>query len=351
MQTLLSVWQTAWPIAVAVLVFLLMIMIHEFGHFIFAKMLGVKVNEYAIGFGPTLFKKQGKETKYSLRLIPFGGYCSMEGEESESSHPRGFCNQKPWKRLLIVIAGAVFNILLGFILVLFTLLPERAFVSTTIDSFRKTDSFQPVSSQMLREGDQILTVDGRRIVSVIDLQYAFSGVEGGKLDMTVKRNGETVALEDVPFAYEQEEGVSYVICDFYVKPIAKTFGSLLTETGKQTVSYARIVLFSLVDLIRGKYGISQMSGPVGVTAVISSAAKIGLSTLLPILSLITINLGVFNLLPIPALDGSRALFILIEMIFRKPVPRKYESAIHAVGLVLLLAFIAVITVKDVISFF
>ena len=347
-----EIWGNAWPILVAIIVFLILIMIHEFGHFIFAKMLGVKVNEYSIGFGPAIFKKQGKETLYSFRAIPFGGYCAMEGEESESDNPRGFCNKKPWRRFLIIIAGALFNIILGFILVVFTLIPEKQFATTTVAEFRQTEEFSPVSCNYgLMVDDKIIEVDGRHIFSTIDLSYAFSGVKDGKLDMVVIRNGEKVTLNDVQFEHVEEEGISFVICDFYVYGQRKTFFSTIAESARQTLSYSRTVWFSLIDLISGKYGISQMSGPVGVTAVISKAAKTGLTTLLPIMALITINLGIFNLLPIPSLDGSRAVFILIEMIFRKPVPRKYEAIVHAVGLAVLLCFIAFITVKDIVGFF
>lgn len=327
-------------------------MIHEFGHFIFAKMLGVRVNEYSIGFGPALFSWQGKETKYSLRLVPFGGYCAMEGESEESTDSRAFCNKKAWRRFLIIIAGALFNILLGFLLVFFSLLPADRFGTTTVDIFRDDPGIEVVSKDYgLREGDTILRVDGRRIYTTYDLSYAFSNVQNGTVSMMVERDGKKVDLDAVKFNTVEEDGISYIQVDFYIVGVKNTPMTLIAQSAKQTLSYARIVWFSLVDLITGKFGISQMSGPVGVTAAIGTAVRTGLDSLLPLLALITINLGIFNLLPIPALDGSRALFILIEMITRRPVPSKYENIIHAVGLILLLLLIALITVKDIISFF
>ncbi len=353
LKWVLDIWGYIWPVLIAILSFLALIMIHEFGHFILAKILGVKVNEYAIGFGPTLFKWQGKETKYSLRAVPFGGYCAMEGEDSESDNPRGFCNKKPWRRFLIIIAGAAFNIILGFIILIISLAPSDLLPTTQIAKFQNTDTFISVSNGEggLRENDIIYSVDGRRIFSTIDLSYAFSGVENGMLDITVIREGEKVDLNDVKFKTSNQDGMNYVIVDFSVYGEQNTFPNLIKHAATQTVSYSRMVCFSLVDLVGGKYGISQMSGPVGVTAVVTDAVKSGISNLLPILAFITINLGIFNLLPIPSLDGSRALFILVEMIARKPVPRKFEAIVHTAGLVIMLLFILLITVKDIFSFF
>lgn len=351
--SVVNVFSKVWPILVAILAFMIIIMIHEFGHFIFAKILGVKVNEYSIGFGPVLLKWQGKETKYSLRLVPFGGYCAMEGEDSASDNPRGFCNKKPWRRLLIVLAGAVFNIILGFIIVVITLIPSNLLGTTQVADFVNNEKFSSVSNNYgLQKNDTIVNVNGRYIYSTIDLGYAFSGVENGSVDMIVLRDGKKVILNDVKFNTVEENGISFVVVDFMVYGKENNFINIITQSAKETFSYSRIVWFSLVDMVRGKYGISQVSGPVGVTAAISTAVSSGgIMNLLPIMALITINLGIFNLLPIPSLDGSRALFILIEMITRKSIPKKYEAIIHGMGLVLLLGFIAIITVKDIISFF
>ncbi len=347
-----ALWSKVWPILVAIFSFLIIIMIHEFGHFIIAKIMGVKVNEYAIGFGPTLFKWKGKETQYSLRLLPFGGFCSMEGEDSESEDPRGFCNKRPWRRLLIVLAGAVFNIILGFIIVFISLLPSELLGTTKVAQFVNNDKFTSVSDKHgLKVNDEIISVDGRRIFSTIDLGYAFSGVADGKVDMVVIREGKKIELKDVQFAHEEIDGVSFITPDFNVYGVENNFGNIIVQTGKETLSYSRMVWFSLVDLIGGKFGISQVSGPVGVTAAISDAVSINILNLLPMMALITINLGIFNLLPIPSLDGSRALFILIEMITRKKIPKKYEAIIHAVGIIILFAFLILITIKDIVSFF
>ena len=340
----LNAWNNVWPYLVAIALFLVLIIIHEFGHFIAAKLLGVKVNEFAVGFGPKLFSKQGKETKYSVNLIPLGGYCAMEGEDEDSGDNRAFCNKKPWRRFIIIAMGAIFNLILGLVIVAITLAPQEAFNSTVVAEFKEN----AVSSESgLMVNDKITEVEGRKIFSTYDLSYAFTNVKDGKIDITVIRDGRRVELKDVAFNSSEEDGISYLEVDFYVYGIKKTVGSYIEQTFATAASYCAVVWRSLIDIIGGKYGISAVSGPVGVTAAIGSAAKVSLANLLPIMAIITINLGLFNLLPIPALDGGRLLFILIEMIFRKPVPQKYEAAVHAAGFAVLIAFMLFITAKDI----
>ncbi len=343
-SSLINVLDNIWPYAIAILLFLVLIIIHEFGHFIAAKLLGVKVNEFAVGFGPKLFSKQIGETKYSANLIPLGGYCAMEGEDEGSDDNRAFCNKSAIRRFLIVVMGAVFNLILGFIIIAIILAPTDKFSSTVIAEF--TDEAVSVNSGLAVD-DEILEVDGRKIFTTYDLGYAFTNTPDGKIDMTVLRDGKKVNLQDVEFATSEIDGIKYLDVDFYVYGIEKTFGSYIVETGKTAISYCAVIWRSLIDLISGKYGISAMSGPVGVTAAIGTAAKQNLMNILPIMALITINLGIFNLLPLPALDGGRLLFIFIEIIFRKPVPQKYESVVHTVGFILLIGFMLFITAKDI----
>ncbi len=344
MIIILDILNNIWPYAVAVLLFLILIVIHEFGHFIAAKLLGVRVNEFAVGFGPKLIKWGKGETKYAINLVPLGGYCAMEGEEEASSDQRAFCNKKPWRRFLIVVMGAVFNLILGLVLVSITLIPQQRFTTTVVDSFYETS----VSNEYgLQTGDKIIGVEGRKIFTTYDLGYAFSNVDDGAIDITVKRDGKKIELNDVKFATEETDGINYLTVDFYVKGREKTFGSFISHSFNTAISNCAVVYRSLGDLLTGRYGISAMSGPVGVTAAIGDVAKQNLFDIIPIMALITINLGLFNLLPLPALDGGRLVFILFEMIFRKPVPQKYESIVHAVGLVLLLLLMAVVSFKDI----
>ncbi|MBR2448339.1 MAG: site-2 protease family protein [Clostridia bacterium] len=330
----------------AILLFLILIIIHEFGHFISAKLLGVRVNEFAVGFGPKIFSKQGKETKYSFNLIPLGGYCAMEGEDETSADDRAFCNKAAWRRFLIVVMGAVFNLLLGLIIVAIILAPSEAFYTTTVGSFE--ENAVSVNSG-LQIDDTIIAVDGRRIIAINDLSYAFTNVKDSKIDITVKRDGKKVELKDVEFASEKVQGMDVLTIDFAVYGQKKTVGSYITNTVKTAASYSVVIWRSLVDLLSGKYGISQVSGPVGVTVALADMAKQNLASLLPMMAFISINLGIFNLLPIPALDGGRLMFILYEMIFRKPVPQKFESLVHTVGFVLLFGFMLLIVAKDILG--
>lgn len=360
LASLLNFWNSAWPIIVAVFLFLIMIVIHELGHFVAAKLLGVKVNEFSVGFGPAIFKKQGKETLYSVRLVPFGGFCAMEGEDEESGDSHAFCNKAPWRRFIIVAAGAVFNIIFGLILAACIVVPKDIYASTTVSRFSETAVSCSEGGLMI--GDEILKINGRGVNTDYEMSYNFTNiksepniimvsdreVEAVALQMVVRRGGEKVTLDRVPFAYAEENGIRYVKLDFWVQPVERTFFSAVGQTFKTTFSYIKIVLWSLVDLLSGKYGLSAMGGPVAVTGTLSEAAKSGISSLLPMLCLITINLGVFNLLPVPALDGGRLLFILAEMIFRRPIAKKYEPYVHAAGLILLLGLIGVVTINDII---
>ena len=209
----LNFLNNVWPYLVAVLLFLTLVIIHEFGHFISAKMLGVRVNEFAVGFGPKLFKIKGKETEYSLNLIPLGGYCAMEGEDSSSDDNRAFCNKAPWRRFIVVVMGAVFNLILGLILVAVSLIPGDRFTTTTVAEFRENS----VSSEYgLEVDDKIIKVDGRRIYSSYDLSYAFTNIDDGTIDITVLRDGKKKELNDVKFKTSEADGITYLNVDFYV---------------------------------------------------------------------------------------------------------------------------------------
>ena len=328
----------------SILVFSVIVLVHEYGHYKAAKSVGIRVYEFAIGMGPKLIKWGKGETKYSINAFPIGGYCAMEGEDEESHDDRAFCNKKPWRRFLIVIMGATFNLILGLVLVAITLIPEKRLTTTTVDVFHEN----AISSGYgLQEGDEIIAVDGRKIFTTYDLGYAFSNIDDGVVDITVKRDGKKVNLDNVKFASEEIDDINYLTVDFYVEGKDKTFSSFIGHTFDTAVSNCAVVYRSLIDLVTGRYGISAVSGPVGVTAAIGDIAKTNVMDLIQIMALITINLGLFNLLPIPALDGGRLVFILFEMIFRKPVPQKYESVIHAVGMALLLLFMVAITFKDI----
>lgn len=346
MQAIANFFVTVVPYLVAVFAFLFLIFIHEFGHFIAAKALGVRVNEFAIGFGPRLFHKQGRETDYSVRLLPIGGYCAMEGEDETSTDPKAFCNKKPWWRFIIVLMGAVFNLLTGVIIIGIVLAGQSYYGTTTVAVFSENASSEQTG---LCVGDEILTVDGRRVYTTYDIGYNFSAVKDGKIDFTVLRDGKKVELKGVTFETEELQGYNVIKQDFKFLGQKKTLKSFLSQTFKTSISYGRMVVFSLVDMFGGRYRVSDVSGPVGVTATIGQAVSVDFSAALSIIALIAINLGIFNLLPLPALDGGRLFFIFIEMVFRRPVPQKYEKWVHAAGMALLLPLMVIIIFKDIFS--
>ncbi|MCI8497266.1 MAG: RIP metalloprotease RseP [Clostridiales bacterium] len=340
-----SFLSTAGGILIALLVFGLLIFIHELGHFLTAKAAGVRVNEFSLGMGPALFKFQKGETQYALRLFPIGGYVQMEGEDSDSEDPRSFQKKPVWKRIIIVIAGAVMNLLLGFILLVIIVAPQEQLASTTISKFAENASTQATGLQI---GDRITSINGTTVFIDTDILTNMLRDQDGVMDIGVERGGEKLVLHNVQaMMVENDEGQKQFVRDFALEPVENNAWETIKRAGGMTVSFARLVWLSLVDLVTGNVGMEQLSGPVGVTTAIGDAASQGLMSLLSITILITINLGVFNLLPIPALDGGRLLFLLIEAVRRKPINPKYEGYVHAAGLILLIGLMLFVTFGDI----
>ncbi len=338
-----------WPYLVALLVLFSVIIIHEFGHFLLAKLNSIKVNEFAVGFGPKLISKKIGETVYSWRLVPFGGFCDMEGEDEDSIDPRAFGNRPAWRRLLVVVAGALFNLILGFVIAVAIVAPQESFATTTVAQFEEDASS---AKHGLKVKDKILRANGRKVFTTYDLSYIFSSDEDGVIDFVVERDGEKVELDNVKFALEEyEDSNRYIKLDFFVYGEERTFFSVVKNSFNTVLSYGRVVYMSLFDMLSGRYGLNDMSGPVGITVAIGTAAKQSMMSLLNLACLITVNLGIFNLLPLPALDGGRIVFLIVEMLRGKPVPAKYEGWVHTAGFIALLALIAVISFNDILKFF
>ena len=337
----------------AVLVFGFLILIHELGHYLFARLFKVTINEFSIGMGPKLLYRDSKRTgiRYSLSALPIGGYVAMAGEDDESDDPNSFDKKPAWQRFIITVAGASVNIIAGF-LAMIILTSVVNVGSTTVHSFYEDGElgYECTSQDYgLKEGDVIIKVGGKRVSMLDELAYEImrQGIE--PLDVVVLRDGEELLLPDVQFPVTEESGQSMGNMDFKVKAIRKNFGSVMNYSFRKSVLIVRMCWESIFDLITGRYTMAAVSGPVGISTAIGSAAQSGLPSLLYITALISINLGVMNLLPIPALDGGRLVTILIEMITRKRIPRKIETAINAAGLMLLLGLMLVVTVKDVIQ--
>ena len=339
-------------IVIAVFLFSFIIFAHEFGHFITAKLSGIQVNEFAIGMGPRLFSFGKGETVYSLRLLPIGGFCAMEGEDEESDNERAFGNKPVWKRMIVVVAGGVMNILVGLLLVLIILCQQDLLGTTTIAKFTEDSSMEAAGVQV---GDEIYSIDGYRVYTDRDISFAMALADPTQVDLQVKRDGELLSFSQVTFPTEEIDGKAVVRLDFYLLGEPLSLWSVLKKTGAETVSLVRMVWVSLVGLVTGRFGFNEIAGPVGAAQAITQAASAGLQTglmdavnnILLMMAVITVNLGIVNLLPLPALDGGRFLFLLVEGIRRKPVSAKYEGWVHAAGFALLIGLMVVITFNDI----
>ncbi len=339
-------------VIIAIVLFGFIIFIHEFGHFFTAKLSGIRVNEFAIGMGPTLFHFTKGETKYALRAFPIGGFCAMEGEDEESSDDRAFNNKPVWKRILVVIMGAVMNIILGLIIMMIILGQQPAFSSTAIAEFTKGSAVQAAG---LKAGDVFTSIDGYKVYGDRDLSFALATANPAKVDIEVSRAGKPLTFHDVKFNTKAVNGKNILQLDFYVQPIQKNFGTLIAKSVQDTVSTVRMIWYSLIGLVTGKYGFNDVAGPVGAANAIGEAASIGLqqsfiaalNNILMMMMIITVNLGVVNLLPLPALDGGRLVFLIVEGIRRKPVNPKYEGWVNAAGFCLLIGLMVIITFSDI----
>ena len=327
---------TVVTIILTVVMFGILIFIHEFGHFITAKMFKVKVNEFALGMGPKLFSFGKGETRYSLRLLPIGGYVSMEGETEDSDDPRAFRKQKVWKRIVISGAGVFMNFVLGLAIAISLVAVENPqyLVSTTVAGVVSEET-------ELKAGDKIVSIAGYRIFSGEDISFGVSRSDPtGKTELieletefVVIRDGEKITLPNVkPFVRVTYEDETQVVRHGFF----------------EAVSYVRTTVLGLVDLITGRVGIDSLGGVIKVGQVVGEATKYGVTNLLYLMALISVNLGVMNLLPIPALDGCRFLFLLIEAIRRKPLKPEIEGYVHLAGFALLMLLMIVVTFNDIV---
>lgn len=347
-------------VIIGILAFCIMIVSHELGHFILAKACGVKVEEFSVGMGPALFKKQKGETLYALRCIPFGGYCAMAGEDAESEDPRAFTNQKAWKRILILCAGAFMNFVLGLVIIFCLYISAKGFLVPIMGDFMEGCPYE--SEDGLQVGDQFWSIDGHRIYQINDVS-TFLGRGGDTYDIVVIRDGEKVVLDDyymVPLEYEgQEKKMFGFILDYGVEQA--TFWKKLQHTWDTAMEFTRSVWMGLGELIHGRVEVKELSGPVGIVGYMaeqgeqSKSVWEALEQILLITALVTINLAVVNMLPIPALDGGRVFLLLvtclIEAVTRKKLNPKYEGYIHAVGMILLLGLMAFVMYNDIYKLF
>ena len=339
-------------VIIAILVFGFLIFIHEFGHYIFARIFKVTITEFSIGMGPKLVWYDSKKTgiKYAISAIPFGGYVAMVGEDGESDDPNAFNKKPAWQRLIITVAGAAINIIAGIIAII--ILASVANIGgTTVAAFPEADLEVRSSDYGLMAGDEIIKVDGKRVKSLDELSYEIMRKGYEPVDLVVIRDGKEVELSDVVFPTAEEQGQTFGVMDFQVYRIEKNVFKVLGYSLSKSVLIVRMCWESIFDLITGRYTLAAVSGPVGISEAIGTAANQGAMSLLSIVGLISMNLGIMNLLPLPALDGGRIAMIFAELITRKKIPSNIEATINAVGLAVLLGLSAIIMVKDVFGLF
>ena len=344
-------------IVLAILIFGFLIFIHELGHFLTAKLMGVQVNEFAICMGPAIWQRKRGETTYSLRCIPVGGYCAMEGEDEDSDNPRAFGRVAVWRRLLILVAGSFMNFFTGFLIVLILLSSAAGFSTTVIDGFY--EGCPMASEDGLQEGDQFYRIDGERVYLYADIPLLLSRNTTGKYDLEIIRGGEKIKLEDFPMAQQTYtvDGKEETLYGFLFRAEENAFGSLVKNAWNNTLYFVQLVRLGLSDLITGAVGLKDMSGPVGIVKVISDTGNASASTsdgiqnVLYLGAFIAVNLAVMNMLPLPALDGGRVVCLLltaiIETVTRRKLNPKYEGYLHTAGIVLLLGLMVFVTFHDV----
>lgn len=384
----------------AVFVFSAVIAIHEFGHFMVAKLCGVQVNEFSIGMGPVLCKRVRKGTQYSIRALPVGGFVALEGEESPESNqaekntdeeplsphsdadsspsrgakadagkpdlpplsgevaeptgsdgevsPSGIpLNEAPvWQRALIMLAGAGMNFVLGFVVMAILITAQSEPITSKV--LYQVEENALCGQTGLQAGDKILAVNGRRCFVANDILYELMRTEDYTADFTVLRDGKKVELPGVQFdTWQDDKGETHMNLGFTVYGIKKTPLNVLKEAGNSVLYYGRIIFASLSDLLRGRESINDLSGPVGIVTAIGQAASYGWQDLLEMLALITVNVGIFNLLPFPALDGGKVVFLLIEGVTGHAVPEKIQSGLTVAAFALLFGLMIFATYNDI----
>lgn len=349
-----------------VLLFLgFLIGIHEFGHFITAKLFHVKVNQFFIGMGPTVFARKKGETEYGLKLLPVGGFCSMEGEDEDTHDPRCFYVQTGWKKFLVLFMGPFMNFLAGFFLLVIVVSQSEAMVLPKLESL--FDGFPYASEQGLLPGDEFVSIGGEAVWMQQDVGFLLDRAAGAPVDITVKRDGSFVTIPGLMLERRDyvDSETGDVLSGYYGFRFTRyediTVFDVLAAAGGRVMSFGRQVLFGLSDMAAGNVKFKDMSGVVGVVDTVSEvgaeseSVSAGFSNIMMLMSLITINLGIMNLLPIPALDGGRILFVLLNgvamLFFKERIPAKTEAYFHGFGMLVLMLFMLAVTLKDVIQVF
>ncbi|MBR2619646.1 MAG: RIP metalloprotease RseP [Firmicutes bacterium] len=326
----------------AVLIFCLLIFVHEFGHFVTAKLCGIKVNEFAIGMGPTFINKQKGETLYSIRMFPIGGFCAMEGEDEDSEDERAFNNQPAWQRAIVLAAGSLMNLLTAIVLMIII----AFYMGQATTTIEQVQDASPAYEAGIMAGDEVIKIDGSDIDEWTDLQTIVGESEGETVTFTVLRDGVETDISVTP-EYDKEAGRSLVgVTPTMARNPVKAVGTGVTNTWDMTV-----MMYELIgQLFTGDVSAKELSGPVGIVYVVNDSAKMGFIYVVYLAALLSLNLAVINMLPFPALDGGRLLFLVIRKITGKRVTDEMEGKIHFIGIMLLFALMIYVTWNDIIRF-
>lgn len=344
-----SFFNVIFYVLIMLLVFGVMVLIHEAGHFFVARRCGIAIKEFSVGMGPKLISKKSKkyDTVYSLRLLPIGGFVSMLGEDEESDDENSFCKKPVWQRMLVTAAGPFMNITLGILLTLIVVLSQGALASTVVAEFNENS----VSSEKLEVGDEIVKIDGTFVFTGNEVLYEIMNQGYEPIDVLVKRDGEKIKIKDVSFGTIVEGKATFGDMDFKVKQEEKNFFTVIKQTASRSVSTVKMVYDSLIGLLTGRFGIDAVSGPIGIAQPVGEAAKTDFVSFVYICAILTINLGVFNFIPFPALDGGRFILLCVEAIRKKPINKKIEGYINFAGLIILFGFMIFVTCKDIFKLF
>ena len=329
-------------IVYAILIFCLLIFVHEFGHFIVAKACGVKVNEFAIGMGPAIWKKQKGETLYAVRAFPIGGYCAMEGEDEDSDEPRAFNNQPAWQRACVLAAGSFMNLLTCVVLLIIIAFCVGQ-ASTTIN---EVSPGSPAEKAGIVTQDTIVAIDGEEIGEWNDLIQAIGYSKEETADITLIRDGEEMTVT-AQLEYDKDAGRNMIgITPVMERGMLSSIGAGIQNTGRMTV----MMYDTLRQLFTGDVSVKELSGPVGIVYATSEAAKSGVLYVIYLAALLSLNLAIINMLPFPALDGGRLLFLVIRLFTGRRVSDETEGKIHFIGICLLFALMIYVTFNDVLRF-
>lgn len=322
----------------AILMFCVLIFIHELGHFIAAKSFGIKVNQFALGMGPVLLKHQRGETEYSLRLFPIGGFCSMEGEDEDSQDERAFNNKKAWQKAIVVTAGSLMNLLLAVILMILVMFYIGS-ATTTVD---EVVSGSPAMEAGLLPGDRILDIEGQEMQTWTDVSEILTEWDEDQIRITVLRAGDEITI--VSGFTENQEGRKII---GIIPAMERNPGTAVVDGLSSTVEMGAMMFKILRQILTGELSPRELAGPVGIVYMTGISVKMGLVNFLYFMSLLSLNLAIFNMLPLPALDGGRLIFIVIRKITGKVITDDIEGKIHFIGILLLFALMIYVTWNDI----